>query len=228
MNVLIAETEKQNNNNYKKQAGGKVMKATNKVQKAILKSLGVVFSIVLISFTVNAQDFWRELLEKSSFNEIAMAMTDGTHEYYHATADAITAGEANAFAAFFEEETEEPLELEEWMTNENYYVSTIYLKEETENLLELESWMTNETLFNAKSLFEEETEETIELQEWMVDGTNFDVKDYKETEIVKTKETEALINNSHFTPHKSIFEQAKDQELEIEKWMVNNKFWEIG
>lgn len=226
MNVLIAETKKQNDNKNKKQAGGKVMKTTNNVQKAILKSLGVVFSLVLISFTVSAQDFWKALLENSSFNEIAIAMTEGTHEPYQASADASNATEANAFAVYLEEETEETLEMEDWMTNENYFVTNVYLEKETENPLELENWMTNEIFLNANSLLEEETEETLELEEWMVDENYFDVKVPKET---KAKKTEAAaINNKRFGPRKFIFDQAEDQELQIEKWMVNNKFWEIG
>jgi len=54
------------------------MKTKNNVQKTILRSLAVVLSFVLISFTVNAQDFWKKLLENSSFNEIALAMVEKT------------------------------------------------------------------------------------------------------------------------------------------------------
>ncbi len=72
------------------------MKTKDNVQKAILKSMAVVFSIILISMTVNAQDFWKSILENVSFNEIALAMTESNVEASSATTD------VNSFAAYLE------------------------------------------------------------------------------------------------------------------------------
>ena len=56
------------------------MKTKNNVQKAILKSLAVIISSVLISFTVSAQGFWESILENNTFNEIALAMVESNSE----------------------------------------------------------------------------------------------------------------------------------------------------
>jgi hypothetical protein len=50
------------------------MKTKNNVQKTILRSAAVIISFVLVSYTVSAQEFWKKLIENSSFNEIAIAM----------------------------------------------------------------------------------------------------------------------------------------------------------
>ena len=41
-----------------------VQKTKNNVQKTVLRSLAVVVSFVLISFTVTAQDFWKAVTVK--------------------------------------------------------------------------------------------------------------------------------------------------------------------
>ena len=52
------------------------MKTKNNVQKTILRSGAVIISFVLITFTVSAQEFWKKLIELSSFNDIAIAMIE--------------------------------------------------------------------------------------------------------------------------------------------------------
>ena len=56
------------------------MKTKNNVQKAILKSMAMGISLVLITLTVNAQDFWKSILENASINEIALAMVETSNE----------------------------------------------------------------------------------------------------------------------------------------------------
>ncbi|NQU51564.1 MAG: hypothetical protein HQ522_03390, partial [Bacteroidetes bacterium] len=144
------------------------MKTKNNVQKAILKSLVVLTSLVLISITVNAQDFWKSLLADNRFNGIELAVLDNRAETRMKTMDDYT------FAESLEEESEETLELEDWMLNENNFEILISIEEEIENKLELEDWMTNDDLFNTNSIYlEVETEEALELENWMTDEALF-------------------------------------------------------
>jgi hypothetical protein len=149
------------------------MKTKNNVQKAILKSMAVVISFVLINLTVDAQDFWKSILENASFNEIALAMVENHDETSSASND------AKALAAFLEVENEEILELEDWMTNETFFNSnSIYLEIEVEDALELENWMTEDSYFS-NSAFQiiEETEAELELEEWMLNNELFNATD---------------------------------------------------
>ncbi len=173
------------------------MKTKNNVQKAILKSMVMGLSLVLISLTLNAQDFWKTLMENNSFNVIALAMVDNTVEASPASTD------ANVFAKYMEEEIEETLDVEEWMTNENNFETFLTIELENENPLELEDWTTNETLFDAYSMyFEIETEEALELEDWMTKATNF------------SNSTFQIINET-------------ENELELENWMISEKMWVI-
>lgn len=178
------------------------MKTTNNVQKTILKSVAVVVSFVLISFTVSAQDFWISLLENSTFNEIALAMVESNSETNEVSTD------ANAFVALLDIETEDALELEDWMTNETNFSTTFSIEEEIESPLALEDWMTDNTYFPASSLsIEIETEAALEVESWMIDENNFAVKD----NFNKVRNF-ALINES-------------DSELELETWITDDKIW---
>ncbi|NQU51385.1 MAG: hypothetical protein HQ522_02485 [Bacteroidetes bacterium] len=135
------------------------MKTKNNVQKAILRSVAVVISFVLISFTVSGQDFWKKLLANSSFNEIALAMVETTDEPKTAN----LAVESFNYA-FLEDEYEPALEMENWMSSDHYFgVTSIQITEEHETDLELEDWMINENLFQV----EENGDTPLELEAWM-------------------------------------------------------------
>ena len=193
------------------------MKTKNNVQKAILKSLAVVTSLVIINITVNAQDLWKTLLENYNFNEIELAMVDNN------TITLLVENEANGFESFLVPETEEALELENWMADESYFTTSFSMVEEIENPLELEDWMINETLFNANSIYLEiETEEVLELENWMTDAYNFEVSTLRFIEETDTelKIEDWMINEELFTTNLEI-----EQPLELESWMVSEKIW---
>jgi hypothetical protein len=138
------------------------MKTKNNVQKAILRGAAVVVSFVLISFTVSAQDFWKGLLENSSFNEIALAMTDGS------ASDKAEQNAAESLKAnFYVTETEPGLELEDWMLRDLEYTvpASFSIVEETEEDLAVESWMMDQSLF----LPQVEPEAAIDVEAWMTD-----------------------------------------------------------
>ena len=177
------------------------MKTRNNVRKAITKSLAVIISLVLLSITVNAQNFWKTVLENNSFSQIAMAMVD-VSETSSASANATTISDMDVYAEYFVVESEEALDLENWMTNENNFFETVAIENEVESLLELEGWMTNETLFDGTAAyFEVETEEALEMEEWMKDTNYFGVQTIE-------------------------IEKATENTLEVEAWMTDNTIWE--
>jgi hypothetical protein len=148
-----------------------VMKTINKVQKVAQKTIAVVVSIILISFTVSAQDFWKELVSTNQFEQIALAFADNT------TSSKKVSFHENStpFLEFYEEAVEEELELEEWMTNETYFPGNlIHFEEETESVLELENRMINNSHFNkqeinTKAIYSIEQEKGLELENWMIE-----------------------------------------------------------
>ena len=131
------------------------MKTKNNVQKTLLRWAAVLISFVLISFTVSAQDFWKRLLENSSFGNIAMAMVD-TKDLPVEIAYEMPA---------ITEERESELTLESWMTDESTFSRTA-MSVETENELNLlpESWMFDENVF----LPAYDAEPELQLESWMV------------------------------------------------------------
>ncbi len=127
------------------------MKTKNNVQKTLLRWAAVFVSFILISFTVSAQDFWKRLIENSSFGNIAMAMVE--------TKD-IPAKSSNKIFEV-ENETETSLALENWMTNESAFsVPSMNLEPE----LFPENWMFNKNVF----LPDSNEEQTLQLEAWMV------------------------------------------------------------
>lgn len=132
------------------------MKTKNNVQKAILRTGAVIISFVLISLTVSAQDFWKKLLVNSSFNEIALAMTERP---------ARTAGSAAGFSgtSLVAPEQENNLPLENWMFNEGNFQTNFSGKSAVEEALQVEDWMMNTDLFETVR----ETEPALKVEDWM-------------------------------------------------------------
>lgn len=120
------------------------MKTRNNVQKTILSTAAVIVSLVLISYTVTAQDFWKMVITNSSFSEIALAMAD-THEKPKAhQVNAETWNEKLMPAV----EEEPQLNVEEWMKETaNFEDAQAFIEPATENSLKVEDWMMNEAHF---------------------------------------------------------------------------------
>ena len=78
---------------------------------------------------------------------------------------------ANAFPAFrIETATEKSLEIESWMTDSKFFEPALSYSEEKDNPLKLEEWMTNDLNFGAAEvLFAEETENEMQIESWMTD-----------------------------------------------------------
>jgi len=146
------------------------MKTKNNVQKAITKSLAVIISLVLLSFTVNAQEFWKSVLKNNSFTQIAMAMTNEKSGPSHH--EAYTTSNMALVSEILRTETDPALNLDEWMMNDAGFTGvTGMVQPETEATLELEDWMMNESSFGIRTfVIIEEKEAALQLENWMVDN----------------------------------------------------------
>ena len=135
------------------------MKTKNNVQKTVLRTGAVVVSFVLISFTVAAQDFWKTVLTNSSFNQIALAMAETSKK------SDVPASESNTNNGYYiyENDYDDKLNVEDWMTNDYYFRPTSFLQVEKENDLQVEDWMLDENLFTVAN----ETESPLVLESWM-------------------------------------------------------------
>jgi len=145
------------------------MKTKNNVQKAVTKSLAVIISLVLLSFTVNAQEFWKNVLHNNSFTQIAMVMTNETS----ATGSHISStSDATSFSEFYTIEAEPALELESWMTDDALFsTSADMFLPEAEPALELEDWMMDDDNFKIRTFIViEETDPALQLEDWMVNN----------------------------------------------------------
>lgn len=171
------------------------MKTKNNVQQAILKSLAVIISLVIISFTVTAQDYWKSLLKNFNFNEVELAMVVEITNYNQVENSAYN------FDKLLTQETEEALELENWMIDESNFTTLFSIDEESESPLNVEDWMTDETLFTANSFYiEVETEETLNLENWMTDA-------------------------NYFEPSPIQIMKEADAKLDLEDWMLDEKLF---
>ncbi len=138
----------------------KAMKTKTNFRKAAMRSVAVIVSFVLVSFTVSAQEFWKKVLTQSSFNEIAIAMVETSSK------EKVPANSKNEASNwyYFDKAFDPALELEGWMTSENYFETTVFsLENEVENSLIVEDWMLNENLFYSY----EAQEEPLKLESWM-------------------------------------------------------------
>ncbi len=137
------------------------MKTKNNVQKATTRLLALGLILVVTGLSVNAQNS-----EKSSSvaaNLTAFAMVDNSIESNSSSV------EADVYVSNFEEEAEEALLLQDWMTDKaSFDVYSQYFQLEQEEALEVEDWMIDETTINHWSFqIAEENESPLELENWM-------------------------------------------------------------
>lgn len=136
------------------------MKTKNNVQKTILSTSAVIVTLVLLSYTVTARDFWKMILVNSSFNQIALAMSDTHLKTKDVPVNNATWEEKMLLA----NEQEPENKVEEWMKSTASFESTLLLPEAAvEQPLGIESWMTNENYFEKSTV----TEEPLTIEPWM-------------------------------------------------------------
>ena len=136
------------------------MKTKNNVQKTLLSTSAVIISLVLVSFTVTAQDFWKMVITNSSFNQIALALADTREKPKAQVVNTETWVEKMNVA----EEAEEALRVENWMKEPASFESQqLTVAPETENSLQVEAWMFDESHFGNTN-----AEEPLTTEEWML------------------------------------------------------------
>ncbi|NQU86180.1 MAG: hypothetical protein HQ541_10510 [Mariniphaga sp.] len=144
------------------------MKTTNNIQKTTLRSAAVIASFILISLTVSAQDFWRDLITNNSFGEIAEVMVYASM-YNNGVVVELDATSKAWFDEYVEEVNEENLEIENWMIDASFSDASIFYEEAQENSLEIESWMMKQQdQENTEILFSELSEPELKLEAWMI------------------------------------------------------------
>lgn len=186
---------------------------TQKTENSQLKKMGlrgitVLFILVLISLTtVTAQDFWKQLLNESSYGKMAVMRIEQSAETEKA--DAVI----------------EALNAElEAITN----ISMEALECEAEPGLQLEAWMTDETFFsNIASAITEEADEALKLEEWMISNPNFNNQPTASiVEIEQPLEVEAwMINETLFSNSINMITEETDEALKLEEWMISNAYF---
>ena len=103
--------------------------------------------------------------------------------------------DAGLSVAFLEAASEENMEVENWMTNENLFSHMAVSQAETP--IEIEEWMTNAENFMATT-FTEESDQALEVASWMLHKENF----------------------SSFN-----INEDTEKALEVENWMLNENTW---
>ena len=204
------------------------MKTKNNIQKTALKSAAAATGLVILSFTLNAQGVFKSLFVNDGAEHIAMVMENTNNNSFASNTYSRSFTGAEAFAAYLAAETDEPLNVEDWMMDENNFEMSAELEAETESPLEIEDWMTNESNFGVNSVnLEAETEETLQLEDWMMNETNFNTKIQIETETESPLEVEDwMTNHSYFNVNTFSMELEPEENLNLEDWMTNPKVWE--
>lgn len=134
------------------------MKTKNKTQKTVLKSLAIITSFLLISLTVSAQEFWHSIIENGTAKEMALAIIDNNKE-----SNLSESSDLISTVVYSETESENKMELEEWMTNNKVFnvkekpekrkvikTSTFVFEETKESKLKFEAWMFNPKCWKAR------------------------------------------------------------------------------
>jgi len=138
----------------------KAMKTRTDFRKAAMRSAAVVVSFVLVSITVSAQEFWKKVLTHSSFNEIAIAMVEPAEKVKPANGKT-----ENAFWTSFDKAFDPALELEGWMTEEDFFETEVFsFENDLDQPMELENWMFDESLFYSQQV----QDEPLTLENWMI------------------------------------------------------------
>jgi hypothetical protein len=195
------------------------MKTTNKIQKTAL--VAVAAGLAIICFASNAQPAMKSLFENIETNHIAMVMGKTNNSLGATMLHSGNLSGANAFAAYLATETEEPLELEDWMIDETSFATITFIEAETETPMEIEDWMINESNFDVNSFsLEIETEEEMNLESWMLDENNFNEN------INSEKSDKAKVSNKIISTSKYVFSDVNNEgTLKIEDWMLNSNIW---
>lgn len=150
------------------------IKNRNNFKATFLRLIAIFISIVLLSFTVSAQEFWNSILTNNSINEIAAVLVERSStstEKEKAKPTSLLSNSGFTISLPLREVIkEETLTIEEWMLD-NTYFQAVDLEDriEIEQPLDLEPWMQDENHFNNDL----ESEEKLQLESWMTDESRW-------------------------------------------------------
>lgn len=143
----------------------------NRVQKVLLRSAAVILSFVLISFTVSAQGFWKQLLTNNSFAKVAMLTVEESTANSASVETAVPA-ESEDSNSYFETAVDKTLNVEGWMTDDAYFGAfNNILVPEVEKGLEIEGWMTDESHFTSQDAQVKDKE--LKIEAWMTSNKHW-------------------------------------------------------
>jgi hypothetical protein len=142
---------------------------SKKVQHVTLAMALISVSLLIMSVAANAQESMKSYYASLEADYTAYLMNE---------ARPVSVNEAGfnasaSFAALLEAESENPLEIEEWMVDENNFGTFISLEAETDEPLELEDWMTDEDRFYATFQIVEEADDELKVENWMLNSNLF-------------------------------------------------------
>ncbi|MFA5326834.1 MAG: hypothetical protein WC384_03495 [Prolixibacteraceae bacterium] len=203
--------------------------AKSQMRRIVLRASAVLFSVILLSWTVTAQNFWKHLLTENTYGKMAMMMVDQTSEFEKAdaVADAIHAEikEKNINSAetySLETVTDKNLDVEIWMTDEALFsANSAALTVETDKPLTLESWMISDLKVNAQMVSAPvENEPALRVEDWMTNEANF-------TSAEMQTEKDSDLNIENWMLDEALFESATqaNEPLKLEAWMADSKVW---
>jgi hypothetical protein len=198
-----------------------VMKTKNNIQKTALRTVAAATGLAILSFTVNAQGLMKSLFENNEINHIAMVMENSNYNSLASNTFIGSFTNAETYAAYLAPETEETLNVEDWMVNESNFTTMLQIETETESPLEVEDWMTNESKFGAfADMIEPANEEALNLETWMVDENHFTGNENSNT-VIETKANAKVFSTSTFF-FRDVVTESK---LMVEDWMINQAVW---
>ncbi|MDD4225748.1 MAG: hypothetical protein PHU98_05115 [Mariniphaga sp.] len=138
------------------------------------------------------------------------------------------------FASYLAEENESDINLEYWMLEMNNFFHHYQLTQDAETTLRLEGWMTEAGFFPVLPDFSNVTEAQLQLEEWMVSDSMFSqpAEGDEETQVLAQAVPEKVkrvygVTFNHVTSGRRAFiiVEVEDPKLELERWMVDYRYW---
>ncbi len=126
------------------------MKTINNILRITLKSTLLITVLIFLNVLVHAQDSGKTHVKQDSFSQSTFALVDNSVvDFKKAIVNSST--KKSTVLDFLQVETEEKLELENWMTNEEIFlVKTVQIETVKEDALNLEAWMTSKQFWKVK------------------------------------------------------------------------------
>ena len=163
------------------ETGGKVMKTMNQflrnrnspTKRVMVGGMVLMMQAILLSLTVHSQVTWKQYLTIDWLNQNKMSEEYEADNKTQMNFEESVTTSTSTF--YFEQESDKPLELESWMTDDAYFGAYNNLFElEVEPELELENWMIDESHFSSQHLLDKDKE--LKLEEWMIDDKHWSLK----------------------------------------------------